>query len=308
MMNPAKPIVINWRTHLVATTCFIIVSSSACADEKWKEVNSWVYQLTNYQDDKLDQITAADFDLAVIDLTRDGGDDYFTKTEIEAIRQSGKIVLAYFEIGAIEDYRPEWASLPEDLKAGEVDGWPKEQYVKFWDDRWWPVVKGRVDRAIASGFDGAYLDLITAYEEIPADESDREMLAHKMVDLIVRISTYAKSKNPDFKIVPQNAPELYTWSPWTPKPNRKYIEAVDGLALESVFYLAHDKAAKASWCKENRDNALAIKKAGKLMLGVDYAKKAKNIASAYAQQRAIGFVPYVSVRELNLISKAPSDK
>jgi cysteinyl-tRNA synthetase len=284
------------------------VPAAAFADEKWNGVKSWVYQLTDYQDGKLDEIAASRFDLAVVDLARDGGDDYFTKAEIEALKKTGKIVLAYFEIGAIEDYRPEWDTVPQDLKAGEVEGWPKEQYVKFWDERWWPVVKGRVDRALSTGFDGAYLDLVTAYEEIPSKESEREALAHKMVDLIARISQYAKARNPDFKIVPQNCPELYTWSFWNSKPNQRYLTAVDGLGLESVFYLAHDKPAEASWCEENRANALALRKAGKLVLGIDYAKQAKNITAAYARQRALGFVPYASVRDLNVISNPPPGK
>ena len=55
------------------------------------------------------------------------------------------------------------------------------------------------------------------------------------------------------------------------------------------------------WCKENRDNALAIKKAGKLVLGVDYAKKPKSIVDAYKTQRQIGSVPYVSVEELDVV-------
>ena len=129
-----------------------------------------------------------------------------------------------------------------------------------------------------------------------------------MVGLIARISAYAKGKNPDFKIVPQNCPELYTWSFWTAKPNRKYLRAVDGLGLESVFYLAHDKKATASWCQENRDNAVALINTGKLVLGVDYAKKIENVTDAYAKQRAIGFVPYVSVRDLDVISLAPTGK
>jgi len=125
-----------------------------------------------------------------------------------------------------------------------------------------------------------------------------------MVNLIARISKYAKSKQPNFKIVPQNCPELYTWSNWNSKPNKKYLGAIDGLGLESVFYIAHDKPANAEWCRENRANAIAIKKAGKLILGVDYAKNPKSIADAYKKQRAIGFVPYVSVEKLNVVSKA----
>lgn len=293
------------RLFLISSIFLINIPCSAVAGEKWQNVKSWVYQLTDYTDDKLDEIAAAPFDLAVIDLARDGNAHYFTKTEIAAVKNNGKIVLAYFEIGAIEDYRPEWDAVPNDLKAGEVEGWSKEQYVKFWDERWWPIVQGRIDRAIAAGFDGAYLDLITAYEEMPKNGNSSEQMAHKMVALIARISAYAKAKNPQFKIVPQNCPELYTWSYWSNKPNLTYLNAIDGLGLESVFFLSHDKAAKAPWCQENRNNAIALQKAGKLILGVDYAKKPKNILSSYQQQRAIGFTPYVSVRDLDRVSKAP---
>jgi cysteinyl-tRNA synthetase, unknown class len=236
-----------------------------------------------------------------VDLARDGGSDYFTRTEIERAQRQGTMILAYFEIGAIENYRPEWKAVPEDVKAGAVGGWPNEQYVKFWDDRWWPVVQGRIDQALKAGFDGAYLDLVTCYEEIPIKDIPREELARRMVDLVSRISQYAKGKRPDFKIVPQNCPELCTWSAWKPQLNKKYLDAIDGLGMEDVFYLAHDKPADKPWCKVNRDNALAIKKAGKPVLAIDYCTTPECAADAYAKERAIGFVPYVSVRNLDVV-------
>jgi cysteinyl-tRNA synthetase len=180
--------------------------------------------------------------------------------------------------------------------------------VKFWDDRWWPVVQGRIDQALKAGFDGAYLDMVTCYEEIPIKSIKREELAHKMVDLISRISQYAKGKNPGFKIVPQNSPELYTWSFWKPEPNQRYLDAIDGLGMEDVFYLAHDKPADKPWCKVNRDNALAIRKAGKLVLAIDYCTTPECAADAYAMERAIGFVPYVSVRNLDVVLREGQTK
>lgn len=270
-------------------------------EKAWNDVKSWVYQLCDYKDGKLDEMAGSNFDLAVVDLSRDGGSDFFSRQEIGKLKSSGKLVLSYFEIGAIEENRPEWKLVPDDLKAGRVDGWPNEQYVKFWDERWWPIIKGRVDRALDAGFDGAYLDMITTYEEIPGSGMTLEQRAQAMVALLDRISRYAKAKNPAFRIVPQNCPELYTWSFAKAEPNRKFLDAIDGLGLESVFYIAHDKPAKHDWCRENRENALAIKNAGKLVLGIDYAKKRECIEDSYKKLREIGFVPYVSVRELNVI-------
>ena len=265
----------------------------------WNTVGSWVYQLSNYQDNRLDQIAGSNFDLAVVDLARDGGGDYFGYGEIQAVRSTGKIVLAYFEIGAIEDYRPEWSLVPDDLKLGPVSGWPGEQYVKYWDERWWPIVQGRVDRAIAAGFDGAYLDMVVSYEEIPAGAAgtNRDDLASKMVDLIARVSTYAKSVAPGFRVVPQNCPELHTW------PN--YLPAVDGLGMEEMYFKATDRPCTQNWCAENRVNASALRAVGKLVLAIDYANLESNIASAYTQARAAAFVPYVSDRNLNVMRVNP---
>ncbi|MGC9400673.1 MAG: MJ1477/TM1410 family putative glycoside hydrolase [Anaerolineae bacterium] len=261
----------------------------------WPTVTTWVYQLTGYDNDRLDEIASSDFDLAVVDLARDGSEGFFTRDEIAAVQATGKIVVAYFEIGAIEDYRPEWPDVPDDLKLGPVSGWPSEQYVSYWDERWWPVVAGRVDQAIAAGFDGAYLDMVLTYEEIPADAAgtDRDDLAQEMVDLIARLSAYAKAQDPDFKVMPQNAPELYTYP--------GYLDAIDGLGIEELYFIAMDRPCSYDWCAENRANAAAVAAADKLVLTVDYANQQSNVDSAYTQSLAAGFVPYVSERELDAV-------
>ena len=273
--------------------------TSVPSGRSWSAVSSWVYQLSGYQNSRLDQIAASHFNLAVVDLARDGSTDYFTRPEVAAVQASGKFALAYFEIGAIEDYRPEWSQVPSDMKLGAVGGWPSEQYVKYWDERWWPIVKGRVDQAIAAGFDGAYLDMIVTYEEIPADAAgtNRNDLAARMVDLIARLSQYAKSIDPNFKVLPQNSPELRTWP--------KYLPAIDGIGMEELYFLATDKACSQSWCADNRNNAAAIRSAGKRVLTIDYANNASNIASAYTQSRTAGFVSYASVVNLDTMRINP---
>ncbi len=265
----------------------------------WDAVTSWAYQLTDYPNDSLDEIAASGYDLVVIDLTRDGATDYFTLEEIRNVQATGKIVLAYFEIGAIENYRPEWSETPADLKLGPVEGWPDEQYVRYWDPRWWPIVRGRVDQALAAGFDGAYLDMVVSYEEISTRKAgmDVDARAQAMVNLIAAVSAYAKERNPAFKIVPQNAPELYVWP--------GYLDAIDGLGVEELYFRATDKPCTARWCAENREATLAVRAAGKLVLTVDYATRPNNVRAAYTQSRADGFVPYVTTVELDRLADQP---
>ena len=264
-------------------------------DDRLAQIETWVYQLTGYKDHRLDEIAASNFDLAVVDLAWDGSSRFFNAADVGGVQATGKLILAYFEIGAIEDYRPEWPDVPDDLKLGPVSGWPGEQYVKYWDPRWWPIVQGRVDQALSAGFDGAYLDMTVTYGEIPADAAgtDRADLARKMVALIARVSEYAKRHDPSFKIVPQNSPELHHYT--------GYLDAIDGLGMEELYFLATDKACTYSWCVSNRNATAAIAAAGKPVFTIDYANQQVNIDSAYRQSLADGFVPYVSVRSLNLL-------
>ena len=285
----------------MSPTAIVTVSATAHSPvtPAWNAVKSWAYQLTGYQNNRLDEIAASDYDLIVIDLTRDGSEDYFTFEEIRNIQKTSKIVLAYFEIGAIENYRPEWATTPNDLKLGPVDGWPEEQYVRYWDPRWWPVVQGRLDQVLAAGFDGAYLDMVVAYEEISDRDAgmDIDARARAMIDLIAAVSAYAKERDPAFKIVPQNAPELYT------QPG--YLDAIDGLGIEELYFRATEEPCTTDWCAENREAALAIKAAGKLVLTVDYATQPDNVRAAYAASRADGFVPFVTIVELDKLPDHP---
>lgn len=108
------------RIILFATICVICSSAFSKAKRDWSSVQSWVYQLCDYKDNKLDGIVATDFDLAVIDLSRDGGADYFIVEEISRLKVSGKIALAYFSIGSIETFRPKRAGAG---KAG-IMRWP----------------------------------------------------------------------------------------------------------------------------------------------------------------------------------------
>lgn len=185
------------------------------------------------EDGRLDGLAELPHRVAVIDLARDGKASYFTAEEIGELRDSGKKVLAYFEIGSIEDFRPDFVRFRmenPDLMLNEWwPDWPGEYFVEYWDERWWDAaVRPRLDRALAAGFDGAYLDTPLAYEEIDLDlvpGEDRNSLGRKMVNLIVRISEYTKAKDPDFWVFPQNSPEL--------RKHGGYTEAIDGIGWRS---------------------------------------------------------------------------
>jgi cysteinyl-tRNA synthetase len=217
------------------------------------------------------------------------------------VRATGKRILAYFEIGSIEHFRPEYPVLMRDapdLIANEWPEWPGEYFVRYYDERWWSaVVRPRVDQAIRAGFDGVYLDTPLAYEQIDLDLAqgrDRARLAKEMAGLIERISRYAKAKRPGFLIVPQNSPEL--------RHQDGYTAAIDGIGMEELFYEATDERCTEDYCAENLAETRALHDAGKFVLSVDYATRPADVRAACDRYRTEHFAGTVTVLDLDRTS------
>lgn len=272
--------------------------ASTAAGTAPRDIRSWAYQLQDYAGGTLDQLAAGDYELIVIDLARDAHEDWFRADELAKVRATGKRVLAYFEIGSLEDFRPEYPVVRReapDLLANEWGDWPGEFFVRYYDERWWDlVVRHRVDQAIEAGFDGVYLDTPLAYEEIDLASTqgrDRERLAKDMADLIVRISGHAKQRKPGFLIVPQNSPEL--------RHQDGYTAAVDGIGMEELFYQATDERCTEDYCAENLAETRALRDAGKFVLSVDYASRPADVRTACKRYESERFAGTVTVLELD---------
>jgi cysteinyl-tRNA synthetase len=258
----------------------------------------WVYQLQGYPDGRLDELARAPQGIVVIDLARDGAADFFRADELAPLHEVGKTVLAYFEIGSIEEFRPEYPRLRDEhpeLILNRWTDWPDEHFVAYWDPHWWElVVRPRIDQAVRAGFDGVYLDTPLAYEELDLSRApgrSRDDLARAMVDLIGRISRYAKARDPQLRIVPQNSPELRHYP--------GYTESIDGIGMEELFVRATDDPCSEEYCAQNLADARALRQAGKFVLAVDYVDSAELAASTCARYREEGFIGYLGVRALD---------
>ncbi|MCB0495951.1 MAG: endo alpha-1,4 polygalactosaminidase [Cyclobacteriaceae bacterium] len=94
-------------------------------------------------------------------------------TQLKTKANGGKrLVIAYMSIGEAEDYRYYWESgwgtgNPSFIKAVNPD-WAGNYKVAYWEPEWQAIIYGSsdayLDKLLASGFDGAYLDIIDAYE------------------------------------------------------------------------------------------------------------------------------------------------
>jgi cysteinyl-tRNA synthetase, unknown class len=266
-------------------------------------VRNWAYQL---QGADPREIAASPFDLVVIDYSRDGSEKgAYALNEVQAMQRKAdrrtRVVLSYMSIGEAEDYRyywkPQWKTeLPAWLGEENPD-WPGNYKVRYWTPEWQALIFGHpnayLDKIIAAGFDGVYLDIIDAFEYY---ESAHPTAAGDMVDFVVALSAYAKSKKPDFLIFPQNGEILLESS--------RYLAAVDGIGKEELFYTGNENShpntkLEIDGSMKQLEHAAAT---GKLVLTVEYLINCRHIRDYRKRAAEAGFLTYVAHRSLEILN------
>jgi len=280
----------------------------------WGGVRSFGYQLQNIDPAK---IAASRFDAVVIDYAGDAPDGPdgkpFTPEQVH-LMQNGpggpKKVLAYLSIGEAEDYRFYWQATWDKKNAGKTSAvnptwlgpedpeWKGNYKVKYWDPAWQAIMKQYVDKIVAAGFDGIYLDIIDAYEFWGPDGDghlNRASSEQEMVDFVKELARYARvDKNrPDFAVFPQNGAELGR--------HADYMNVVTGIGAEDTWYDGNKRNSAAD-IRDTLADLDRFKAAGKVVLVIDYVTQKALIDDFYAKALAKGYVPYSSDRDLDRLT------
>lgn len=147
------------------------------------EVTEFLYYLQPAEEVSREQyissIRTTNYDCVVMDYSYDGSAE-FTNAEITSIREglnsgNGGFAIAYMSIGEAEDYRfyweDKWTSKTGRIKREAPDWlyrenpqWKGNFQVLYWKQAWKNIVFTYLDKIIAQGFDGVYLDIIDAFE------------------------------------------------------------------------------------------------------------------------------------------------
>lgn len=127
------------------------------------------------KEDFITTLQDTNYDILIIDLFDNDGIQ-LTAEELQRLKskKSGaeRLILAYLSIGEAEVYRyywqDKWLSNPPQWLDGENLNWSGNYKVKYWHSEWQQLIFGNekayLDRIIAAGFDGVYLDIIDAFE------------------------------------------------------------------------------------------------------------------------------------------------
>ena len=258
----------------------LIVLLHGCGGESVP--SSWAYQL---QDADPSRISAFNFGIVVMDYSRDGTEEgAYSRREIERLKASGKVVLAYLSIGEAEDYRfywrDGWEEDPPSWLGPENPEWPGNYVVRYWEDGWKEIVFGYLKRIISRGFSGVYLDKLDSYEYFRDSLGEREA-AHRMAELVREISDSCHRWAGECTVIPQNGERIVEYVPGV-------LKYVDGWAAEDVLY--------RDGSPERLVDLRRIKDAGKIVLSVEYVYdgNVSEVEDYYRMAREEGFIPYAA--------------
>jgi len=263
----------------LATGCLAL--SAAAASAKETGARNWSYQLQG----DMRSTARANSDLAVVDPDHTG-----TPHKLKRKPTGGdRPVLAYISIGEAETWRGYYKSKGgKSWNTGRTQGWSGNYAVKYWDPEWKAIVKSRVRKALAEGYDGVYLDRVDTYENVKAPGGSRA----EMIKLVKEVAAEARSTKSGAKVYVQNAEELLS--------DKGYVAAIDGIAKEDLYYgINHDGRRNSKG--DIAASVALLKKAkaqGKAVHVVEYVGGGTR-SQAEGEIRKNGFVPGFARRGLD---------
>lgn len=113
---------------------------------------TWQWQLTSEID------TSFDVDMYDIDLFD------VPQSVIDSLHQDGRIVICYFSAGSYEEWRPDAAAFPAEVRGNPLDNWPGESWLDIRQfDTLGPIMQARLDLAVQKECDGVEPDNVDGY-------------------------------------------------------------------------------------------------------------------------------------------------
>ncbi|MHA1584580.1 MAG: MJ1477/TM1410 family putative glycoside hydrolase [Promethearchaeota archaeon] len=274
----------------------------------------YLLQYDNFESQQslITDLSTSEYDLLILEAFLNQN-EMFSKENMIKIQSDGhsKLTLAYMSIGEAESYRYYWNSqwdadsdgIPDDNAPSWLDrenpDWEGNYKVKYWDPEWQNLIFGNndsyLDQIIAAGFNGTYLDIIDAYEYY----EDQGVLnaAKAMVNFITNISSYAKTINPNFLIVPQNGENLGVRFP-------EYLDSIDGIGREDILF-AGDKPNSKDTINTVISDLQVFQSAGKFILEVEYPIIPRFQYQCFFRSQSEQFLCYIGPRDLAELNAIP---
>lgn len=175
---------VTWTLVLLLASCVPesetmtpapIPSSPPPASDWWRPPPglTWQWQL----DEEVDPSVEAQ----VYDV-----DLYVDQSVIDQLHARGVKIICYISVGSREDWRPDADQFPEEVLGKNYEGWRGEKWLDIRRiDLLAPIMRARLDRCAAKGFDGVEPDNIEIYDNntgFPLTYADQLAYARWLAD------------------------------------------------------------------------------------------------------------------------------
>ena len=94
---------------------------------------------------------------------------YFSKDEINRLKDNGCTVYTYLNIGSIEAFRDYYTSY-EDITLDTYENWEDEKWVDVSQDKWQDFISEKADELLDKGVDGFFVDNCDVYYQYPTED------------------------------------------------------------------------------------------------------------------------------------------
>lgn len=273
------------RIFFLATiTMLTSAMSSHDASLENKEPERWVI----YYTDKLPASEFAAYDLVVFDSDH--------HPPIEGLKAQGKTVLGYISFGEAETYRSYYKKIKEkNLFFGTSDLWKGHHYIDVRNPEWTRMlIEELIPQILAKGFDGIIIDTMDSVVQPEIDDpvkykGMKQAAIQLIKDVRAAFPHMKMMMNRGLEILPDVAADIdyvmaeSTYTDWVPNPKKPVRTSP-----ETYRYYVNliDKAQQIS---------------PKLKVySMEYwdMKDIEGVKQIYRDQRAQGWVPYVSSMDL----------
>ncbi len=254
------------------------------------------------------QLAACGRDWLVLDANFSSPSEPWSTDDIAAIRagKPGRKVIAYLSIGEAGDYRDywqhSWRTNPPAFLLTENPQWKGDFRVKYWHADWQEIILTDVDKIMAAGFDGVYLDIVDGFEAFEQDGNNfiddrlnpetKQTYRRDMVDWVKAVAARARAKNSAALVIPQNGTQLFT--------HADFLAVTDASGVEDLFTNG-DKLQKSTGSNYRLQTLAPLLAAHKPVLDIEYPRKPERQAKAKELAAQHNFTWLITDRQLKTL-------
>ncbi|HEV2691617.1 MAG TPA: endo alpha-1,4 polygalactosaminidase [Verrucomicrobiae bacterium] len=301
----------------------ILLVASAFISHAQSSPGSFTYvlqadALEKSKTEAISKLAACGRDWIILDAQY-GNNEPWTSADLTAIKagRAGRKLIAYISIGEAEDYRAYWNPKWDPDHDGKPDAcapaflltqnpeWKGNYRVKYWQADWQQIMLVQVDKIMAAGFDGVYLDIVDGFETFEQDGKSslddrvnpetKQSYRRDMVDWVKAVAARARKANPAALVIPQNGTQLLV--------HPDFLSTVDAVGIEDLFSNG-EKSQKPSDTKYVLECVAPLIAIHKPALDIEYPSSHERRAKVQELAAQHGLTWIVTDRQLKTLGES----